>query len=157
MEIPGETIRKFYPEHGTDGYGYRFVDGEFLRQRMLEQEVRVFPLGTQTLALPIEDPLDYETALALLKSIEAGTWKTKREEPASRRNKDGSVTWTGSVSIAGRWIAPEDLPKVISIRRDKPGGTIELMTRERDFGGKAAESEQKDGEFILVCGGSWVS
>ncbi len=157
VEIPGETIRKYYPEHGTEGYGYRFVEGEFVRPRLLEQEVRVFPLSTQTVALPIEEPLDYDTALALLKAIEARTWKPKMRESSSHKNADGSETWTVSGASWGAGIAPEDLQKIDSIRREKPGGTIRVRTRDRDFGGRDAEFEQKGGEFILVGGGHWVS
>ncbi len=157
VEIPGETIRKYYPEHGTEGYGYRFVEGEFIRPRLLEQEVRVFPLATQTVALPIEEPLDYDTALALLKSIEARTWKPKQGRTSSRKNADGSETWTVSGSSWGPAIAPEDLQKIDTIRCEKPGGTINVRTRDRDFGGRSAEFEQKDGGFILVGGGGWVS
>lgn len=149
VQIPGETIRKFYPEHGTEGYGYRFTEGEFFKPRLLEENVRLFPLKSQTLALPIEDPLDYETALALLKTIEAGTWK---EKEAPKRNKD---VWVGGSGF--HKIEPGDLPRIHSIRRTKPDGPIHVMTKDRDFGGTFSDYEEKDGEFILLGSGGWVS
>ncbi|MEI6071457.1 MAG: carboxypeptidase-like regulatory domain-containing protein [Verrucomicrobiae bacterium] len=155
VQIPGETIRKFYPEHDTDGFGYRFIEGDFFAPRLFEETVRIFPLATQTLHLKIEEPLDYDTALALLKAIEARTWKTKEKPRAKTKNKDGS--WT--VSFSGSWneITADDLPKVDSIRREKIDGPIKLHTRERDFGGKAADFEFQNGEFILLGVGHWVS
>lgn len=149
VKIPGETIRKFYPEHDTEGYGYRFTEGEFFDPRLLEESVRLFPLKSQTLALAIEDPLDYETALALLKTIEAGTWKEKAEP---KGNKGG---WVGGSGI--HKIKSGDLSRIYSIRRAKPGGPIHVMTKDQDFGGTFSDYEEKDGEFILLGGGGWRS
>jgi len=156
VEIPGEAIRKFYPEHDIEGYGYRFAEGGFFNPRLLEKEVRLFHLKSQTLALPIEEPLDYETALALLKSIEAGTWKRNDKKAPPQRAKDGSMTWGGIQSV-GPGINREDLPRIQSLRRLQPGGPIEVKTHDRDFGGKSADYEEKGGEFILLGGGGWVS
>lgn len=156
VQIPGETIRKFYPEHDTEGYGYRFTEGEFFGPRLLEEKVRLFPLASQTLALPIEDPLDYKTALALLKSIEAGTSKRNDKKIPPQKNKDGSMTWGGIQSV-GPEIRREDLPRIRSLRRKQSDGPITVETYDRDFGGRSAEYEVKDGEFILLSSGSWVS
>lgn len=159
VQIPGETVRMFYPEHDSEGYGYKFVEGDFFKPRMFEENVCIFPLSKQTLHLEIKDPLDYGTAHALLKAIDEGTWKHKQTASSSRRtNSDGSVTvsWGGGTSFGGG-ISRDDLPKIDSIRREKPEGPLKVHTRDRDFGGKAAEFEQQNGEFILVGGGRWVS
>ena len=159
VQIPGETVRTFYPEHDSEGYGYKFVEGEFFKPRMFEENVRMFPLSKQTLYLEIKDPLDYETVHALLKAIDEGAWKHKQTGSNSRRtNSDGSVTvsWGGGRGFGGE-VSRDDLPKIDSIRREKPDGPIEVHTRDRDFGGKAAEFEQKNGEFILLGVGHWVS
>ena len=156
VKIPGETIRKFYPAFDIEGYGYRFVDGEFFEPKLYEENVRAFPLATQTIYLKIADPLDYDTALALLKAIEAGTWKPKEKTRTETKNKDGS--WT--VHFSGSWggdFPADDLPRIDSIRREKPDGPIKVNTHDRDFGGKAAEFEFRNGEFILLGGGHWVS
>ena len=87
VQIPGETIRKFYPEHDTDGFGYRFIEGDFFKPRLFEETVRIFPLATQTLHLKIEEPMDYDTALALLKAIETGTWKSKQPRSTTRKTR----------------------------------------------------------------------
>ncbi len=158
VQIPGETIRTFYPEHDSEGYGYKFVEGEFFKPRMFEENVRMFPLSEQTLYLEIKDPLDYETAHALLKAIDEGTWKYKQTASSSRRtNSDGSVTVLWGGGSFGVGISRDDLPKMDSISREKPDGPIKVHTRDRDFGGKAAEFEQQNGNFILVGGGHWVS
>ena len=157
VKIPGETIRKFYPEFDTEGFGYRFNDGEFFEPRLFEENVRVFPLATQTVYLKIADPLDYDTALALLKAIEAGTWKPKEKSRTETKNKDGSRM----VHFSGSWVAgdvsADDLPRIDSIRREKPDGPIKVNTHDRDFGGKAADFEFRNGEFILLGVGHWVS
>ena len=156
VQIPGETIRKFYPEHDTDGFGYRFIEGEFFKPRLFEETVRIFPLATQTLHLKIEEPMDYDTALALLKAIEAGTWKPKQPRSTTQKNKDGSII----TSFTGSWggsIEPGDLLRIDSIRRQKIDGPINVHTRDRDFGGKSIEFENQNGEFILMSCGHWVS
>lgn len=71
LDIPGETIRKFYPQGGTLGYGFRFSDAPFANARTFETTVRIFPLESTTLHLPLED-VRYEQALALLRAIEGG-------------------------------------------------------------------------------------
>ena len=160
VEIPCETVRKFYPENDTEGYGYRFVEGDFSKPGMFEESVRIFPLSEQTLYLEVKDPLDYETAHALLEAIDEGTWKYKQTGTTTSRrtNGDGSVTvsWQGRTSFGGN-ISREDLPKIDSIRRENPDGPIKVNTSDRDFGGKAAEFEQKNGDFILLGVGHWVS
>jgi hypothetical protein len=156
VQIPGETIRKFYPEFDSEGYGYRFINGDFFEPRLFEEIVRIFPLATQTLHLKIEEPMDYETGLALLKAIEAGTWKPKQAPSTTRKNKDGSVITTFTGSWGGS-IDPGDLLRIDSIRRQKIDGPINIQTRDRDFGGKAIEFEKQNGEFILVSCGHWVS
>jgi len=155
-KIPGETIRKFYPVHDIEGYGYRFTDGEFFEPKLYEENVRTFPLTTQTIYLKIADPLDYDTALALLKAIETGTWKPKEKPRTETKNKDG---WFGPFS--GSWVGGDitaaNLPKIDSIRREKPDGPIKINIHDRDFGGKSADFEFQNGEFILLSVGHWVS
>lgn len=117
--------------------------------------MRIFPLATQTLHLKIEEPMDYDTALALLKAIEAGTWKPKQPRSTTQKNKDGFIT-----SFTGSWggsIEPGDLLRIDSIRRQKIDGPINVHTRDRDFGGKSIEFENQNGEFILMSCGHWVS
>lgn len=159
VRIPGANIRKFYPEHDTEGYGYRFGEGDFFEPKMFEKIVRVFPLNHQTLHMEVQEPLDYETALALLKAIEAGTWK-HRENPVPSPNpdKDGITTrvWR-SRTVSGGDLTAADLPQIDSIRREKHGGPIKVQTHDFDFGGKTAEFEEQNGEFILISGGRWVS
>ena len=156
VQIPGETIRKFYPNFDMEGYGYRFNDGEFFEPRLVEENVRAFPLATQTIYLKIADPLNYDTTLALLKAIETGTWKPKEKPHAEKKNKDGRWTVSGSVSSGGT-ITVNDLPRIDSIRREKPDGPIKVNTHDRDFGGKAADFEFLNGEFILLSVSRWVS
>ncbi|MEI6033142.1 MAG: carboxypeptidase-like regulatory domain-containing protein [Verrucomicrobiae bacterium] len=156
VQIPSEMIRKFYPNFDTEGYGCRFTEGEFFQPRLLEENVRAFPLATQTLHLKIEEPMDYDTAFALLKAIEAGTWKPKRTASTTRKNKDGSISWGFSAGSGGS-TSPDDLPRIDSIRREKSDGPIEVQTRERDFGGKLIEFESRNGEFILMSCGHWVA
>jgi hypothetical protein len=149
VQIPVQTIRKFYPEFNGQGYGYRFGDGAFSKPRLIEETVRSFPLSGQTLHLPVEGDLDYKTALALLKAIEAKIWKDPPPKP-----KPSAGGWMSSGS-AGPSLGPDDLPKVESLRREKTGGRIEVRTRDGDFNGKSAEFEEKEGVFFLVGGGHW--
>jgi hypothetical protein len=150
VQIPGQTIRKFYPSHNTRGYGYRFGIGELIEPRLIEKTVRSFPLRSQTLHLPLSEHLAYETALALLKAIEEKSWKT----PPSPKRQSGDYKWGWGVS-AGPDLGPKDLPHIESLRRQNPGGRIEVKTRDGDFHGRSAEFEEKNGEFFLVGGGHW--
>jgi hypothetical protein len=81
VEIPGESIRKFYPAHDSLGYGFRYSDAPFLDERLLTSEIRRFPLENQTLFLPLEDNTLYDSALALLSAIEAGEIKKPDKAP----------------------------------------------------------------------------
>jgi|GEM_PF-6470502 hypothetical protein len=106
-------------------------DAEFGRfvflhaQGLIEQTVRSFPLRTQTLHLPIPEGLDYGTALALLKAIEAKSWKN----PPAPKRQPGDFKWAAS---GGPALGSEDLPCIESLHRKKPAGRIEVRTRAGD-------------------------
>ncbi len=53
IQIPGESVRKFYPEHDSLGYGFRFAYTEIEVGKILESRVRVFPLSGPS---PPDDP-----------------------------------------------------------------------------------------------------
>lgn len=150
VQIPVETIRKFYPEFQGEGYGYRFRDGAFSEERLLEETVRSFPLRDRTLHLPVEGDLDYDLALALLRAIETKNWKDS--PPPTARSAGGGWVWGRSAGVS---LGPEDLAHIEMLRREKPGGRIEVRTRDGDFHGKSAMFEEKNGEFFLVEGGHW--
>jgi hypothetical protein len=151
VQVPSETILKFYPEHDVQGYGSRLRDGAFLDSRLIEETVRTFPLSSQTLYLPLPEDLKYETVLALLKAIEAKSWKTP--PPQTRRSEEGR--WVASFSSGAPSLGPDDLSRIDSLRREKNGGRIHVHTRDGDFRGRSAEFEEKNGEFILVGGSYW--
>ena len=150
VRIPSQTIRKYYPEHGTQGYGQRFGSGAFFEPRLIEETVRSFPLKSQTLYLPVSEDLEYETALALLKAIEAKSWKY----PPSQTRKTDDGRWVSSFT-GGPSLGPDDLPQIETLRRETAGGRIRVETRDGDFHGKSAEFEERNGEFFLVAGGYW--
>lgn len=152
VQIPGEAIRKYYPEFGTEGFGYRFTEGEFFKPRLVETPVRSFPLATRTVFLPVSENLAYDSVLALLRAIEAGSWK----RPQSETTKGPKGKWT-KVYSSGADISPDDLDAIESIERTEPGARIRVKTRDGDFRGRVIEFEERGGEYFLVAGSRWVA
>lgn len=155
IQIPGETVRKFHPEHDSLGYGFRFADSEIEVGKILESRVRVFPLSGQTYYFPLDEGVDYDSALALLRNIEAGT--IQRIKPKSEKTADGA--WLTSVQAVGD-ITPDVLPTITTIttiRRGKTKNEIEVQTRTRAFGGKNYTFQQNSDGFLLIGVSSWVS
>ena len=150
VKIPVETSNKFYPRHDIEGFGFRFYDGEFFEPRLNEQAVRIFPLPSHTFYLKIEDPLDYDTALSLLKAIDSGTVLEK-----SRRTKN-AAGWP-VIHSGGPQATRNDLPHIRSLRREKPDGPIKVHTQDRPFGGKSFEFERVQDGFLQISGAGWVS
>ncbi|GAB4180953.1 MAG: hypothetical protein Fur0032_22030 [Terrimicrobiaceae bacterium] len=92
IDIPGEPIRKYYPEHDSLGWGFQFEDAPFGKSRSFERSLRVFPLTQRTLHLPLDEGVDYADALALLRAIESDT--IQRNRPKIERLPDGSSRMT---------------------------------------------------------------
>ncbi|MCX7869618.1 MAG: hypothetical protein N2322_06670, partial [Terrimicrobiaceae bacterium] len=123
LEIPGEPIRKFYPEHDSLGWGFRFDSRPFLKSRTFERSLRVFPLAGLTLFLPLEEGVDYAEALALLRAIEADS--IRRLEPEIETLPDGTRRMT-NWSVGD--ISPDDLAHVTEVRKGGQAGEITVET-----------------------------
>jgi hypothetical protein len=152
IHIPGEPIRNYYPEHDSLGYGFRFNNGPFDKVTMFDAAVRVFPLASTTLHLPLDGDVAYEDALALLLAIESNAIGSS--EPVPRRS--GSNTWTvGPISVGGKPSA-DILPSILGLRAEKDG-TFTIRTRTRPFGGRVYHFKKLPvGGFEFRGGGSWV-
>jgi hypothetical protein len=152
IRIPGESIRKLYPEHDLLGYGFRFGEGPFEKVTAFEQPLRVFPLKATTLYLALDNGPSYDDALALLLAIESENVRTP--EPESR--KTGPDTW--SVTVRGfAKPSPEILTSIIEPRAEADG-ILTIRTRNRPFGGTFYNFKKlPDGGFEITGGGSWVS
>lgn len=152
LRIPGETIRKLYPDYDSLGYGFQFSDEPFENIRTFEDPVRVFPLKAQTLYLPLEDGVPYADALALLLAIEKGTIET----PETKSKQTGLNTWQGSSSSFGSKISPEELLEIRSIKTGNDG-QFKLDTQNRPFGGRSYLFEKTSTGFLQVGGAHWRS
>jgi hypothetical protein len=150
LEIPGEFFRKFYPEHDTLGFGFRFSDDPFLNERLIERKKRVFSLETTALFARIEDDGSYDTVLALLQSIEQGTLEGSRR----KQNHQGKWGFATSGSYPPNL---EDL-KYLSTIRIEENGKIHISTHDAPFSGKSFTFEKTEtGTFRFVSRGGWRS
>lgn len=153
IQIPGEPIRKFYPGHDSLGWGFRYREGYFEKVNTFENELRAFPLTTQTLHLPMNDDVSYDEALALLRAIEAG----EIVHPKPQSKKTGPNTWSSTVSWSGGKVTAETLPQIIGIQNGKDG-ELKIQTRNRPFGGRFYHFKKlPEGGFEQTGGGGWVS
>lgn len=152
LDIPGEQIRKHYPEHDSLGFGFRFSEAPFGKSRTFERPLRVFPLGQRTLHLPLDDGVDYDEALALLRAIESDT--IQRIKPKSEKLPDGS--WRGTIHVVGD-IKPDDLPSVTAVQKGDAKGEIKLQTRTRPFSGGCYQFKKTPDGFLLSGVSNWVS
>lgn len=142
LQIPGEPIRKFYPEHDSLGWGFRFGEGPFENVRTFENPLRVFPLTAQTLHLPMQDDVSYEDALALLRAIEAGLLLPDSSRPTSPTRLTSPIL---------------PLEQITGIQNGKDG-EIKIQTRNRPFGGRFYHFKKlPGGGFEQTGGGGWVS
>lgn len=66
LQIPGESIRQYYPEHDSLGWGFRLHNDPFEKVTTFETALRFFPLQSIVLHLPLDEGVSYEDALALL-------------------------------------------------------------------------------------------
>lgn len=136
LQIPGEAIRKFYPEHDSLGWGFRFSNEPFEKVTAFENTLRVFPLATTKLHLPLDDNVSYDDALALLRAIEDGLLLPNSPRPPTNRALP--------------------LEQIIAISQE--GNTFKIRTRNRPFGGNFYHFKKlPDGSFKQTGGGGWVS
>lgn len=139
LQIPGEPIRKFYPEHDSLGWGFRFGEGAFENVRTVETALRVFLLAVQILHLPMQDDASYQDALALLRFLEDASSPTRQ---------------TGRTRLTSPIL---HLEQIIGIQ-DGKDGEIKIQTRNRPFGGRFYHFKKlPDGGFEQTGGGGWVS
>ncbi|MBE2204811.1 MAG: carboxypeptidase regulatory-like domain-containing protein [Chthoniobacterales bacterium] len=151
VKIPGEFIRKLYPESDLLGFGFRFQGDPSDEVHRIDSRVRVFPLKTMTLYVPLDEGTDYEDVLALLGAIESG----KLIKPPSMEKKTAGGT-TVFTSVLGLSCGPDILPLIHQIQKQSDG-KIQISTHERAFGGKIFTFEKTDEGFILRGGGQWVA
>jgi len=150
IQIPGEPIRKIYPDHDSLGWGFRVSDGPFDKVTSRHAPIRVFPLKTAALHLPLEEDVPYDDALALLRAIEDG----HLSEPETQRTQTGPNSWSVKVSGFGK-PAPAELPFLFEIRRGE-NDTLEIRTRTHPFGGRSYQFQKRaDGSFQTIRGGGW--
>ncbi len=150
--ISGESIQKFYPEHDSLGYGFRFGDGPFENITPFEQSLRVFQLKTTTIYLPLANGPSYDDAMALLLAIESETIRP----PKSERSKTGPDTWFAAVRGFAK-LSPQILTSIFELRAED-GGIITIRTHDHPFGGAFYYFEKlPDGSFEMTGGGSWIS
>jgi hypothetical protein len=153
LPIPGESVRKFYPEYDFFGFGFRFGNSEIAPGELLESPVRVFPLIERAWFFPLQDGVDYQTALALLRDIEADA--IQRIQSTREKMPDGS--WRISHQGVSGSITPSVLSTITNIRKGKGGNDFEIQTRDRPFGGRNYYFKKTADGFLLTGVGSWVS
>lgn len=152
ISVPGETVRKFYPEHDSLGFGFRFAREPSDEVRSIDSRVRVFPLQKTTLYLALEEGTDYAEALSLLRAIEGD--EILRPKPAEKIAADGNRTITMVGGLLYR--SPEVLPQIDTIRK-QPDGLYEVRTREAAFRGAIYTFEKTAEGFLLRGSSRWVS
>jgi len=107
---------------------------------LLQYVARVFPLARCTLRLQLPDELSYRQALALLKSIEAKSYKKRKQGPFEFGMDD---------TINPSWIT--------GLEYNAKTKTISIRTTKRRFGGKVYEFRECEGGFELIDVSHWVS
>lgn len=152
LDLPGEAIRKYYPPNDTLGWGYRFTDAPVGKTKTFERTLRVFPLPDRKLYLPLDEGVDYDDALALLRAVASDS--IQRIKPKSKKLPDGS--WQTSFHVLGD-IKPDDLANVTAVQKGKDQDEIKLQTRTRPFGGRNYQFKKTAEGFLLTGVSSWVS